>query len=159
MPLATRLGEGWILVLIVVPALYIYDRKNFYRHLVLLSAVLLATGLVGRVIKSLVDRPRPLKEMADLIDSHRVVLHVLGKPLREFSFPSGHTLTAFSAATFLSYQYRRYALLFMFAALLTGLSRIYMGAHFPSDVLGGMVISIGMTWAICYLIQKYYDKK
>lgn len=159
MPLATRLGEGWILALIVIPALYIYDRKNFYRHLVLLSAVLLATGLVGRVIKSLVDRPRPLKEMADLIDSHRVVLHVLGKPLREFSFPSGHTLTAFSAATFLSYQYRRYTAFFMSVALLTGLSRVYVGAHFPSDVLGGMIMAISITWTMCYLTQKYYDKK
>ncbi|MHB8483336.1 MAG: phosphatase PAP2 family protein [Nitrospiria bacterium] len=161
MPIATRLGEVWLIVLIVIPALYWYDRRNFYTHVALFSAALLVTGLIGRGIKIFVDRPRPLKDMADLIESHRVYVHVIGPRLRELSFPSGHTLSAFSAATFLSYQYKRYTVLFMSVALLTGLSRVYVGAHFPADVLGGMIIAISITWTLCYLTQKYYyhDKK
>ncbi len=155
MPLATRLGEVWLLALLIIPLLYLTDKKRFFRNFALLFAVLLVTGVIGRIAKHFIDRPRPLKEMAGLIEAHQAYIHVLGKQLREYSFPSGHTLSVFSAATFLSFQFKRYSTLFFSLALLTGISRVYVGAHFPLDVLGGVFIGISVTWVICYFVRKF----
>jgi undecaprenyl-diphosphatase len=156
MPVFTRMGEIWLMVLIVVPVLYRHDKKNFYKYLLLFAGGLILTGVVGRILKMLIDRPRPLKEMALLIQSHQVYIHVIGKSLREYSFPSGHTFSAFSGATFLSLLFRRWSPLFFAIALMTGLSRIYVGAHFPTDVLAGMVIGTGTTLFFCLLVDKVW---
>lgn len=158
MPLATRLGEVWLLAILIIPLLYLTDKKRFFRNFALLFAVLLATGVIGKIVKHFIDRPRPLKEMAGLIEAHQATIHVLGQQLREYSFPSGHTLSVFSAATFLSFLFKRYSPLFFSLALLTGISRVYVGAHFPLDVLGGAFIGISVTWVICYFVRKYDPK-
>lgn len=158
MPFFTRLGEIWLMAIVIVPALYIADKRNFYQNLGLFAGALILSALVARILKYLVDRPRPLKDMANLIDAHRVYIHVIGKSLRETSFPSGHTVSAFSAATFLSGLFKRWALLFFSIAMLTGISRIYVGAHFPLDVLGGILIGTSITSVFCILINRYYFK-
>ncbi len=158
MPFFTRVGEIWLMALIVVPLLYFNDKKNFYKHLALFAGALILSGIVGRILKHFFDRPRPLKEMAALIESHQVYIHVLGKELREYSFPSGHTLSAFSGATFLSILFKRWSPLFFSVAVLTGLSRIYVGAHFPIDVIGGMFVGILVTALFCFLADKYFFK-
>jgi len=158
MPIFTRLGEIWLMLPLLLPLLYFGDQNNFKKHLILLAGGLILSALAGRLVKYLVDRPRPLKEMSDLILAHKVYVHVLGAELREYSFPSGHTISAFSAATFLSFLFRRGAPLFFFIAILTGLSRIYVGAHFPLDVLGGMTIGISVTAIFCFLADRYYFK-
>ncbi len=158
MPLATRLGEVWLLGLLIIPLLYLTDKKRFLRNIAILLVVLLATGVIGRILKHVIDRPRPLKDMAGLIEAHQAIIHVLGNPLREYSFPSGHTLSVFSAATFLSFLFKKYSPLFFSLALLTGISRVYVGAHFPLDVLGGAAIGILVTWLICYVVRKYDPK-
>ena len=155
MPYFTLIGEIWVMAIFIVPILYFHDKKNFYRHLALFAGALIFTGLMGRIIKYLVDRPRPLKEMASLIQAHQIYIHVLGKELREYSFPSGHTLSAFTAASYLSLVLKRWSPLFFSIALLTGLSRIYVGAHFPLDVLGGMLIGIAVTIPFCLLADKF----
>ena len=82
-----------------------------------------------------------------------------GHKMSDASFPSGHSLTSFCfwtgcvmAAALLGLGASQYALLAVattLTILFTGLSRIYMGVHFPSDVVGGYVI--GIVWCIvCY---------
>lgn len=155
MPAFTRLGEIWLMVLIVIPLLYWHDKKHFYKYLLLFAGGLILTGIVGRFLKILIDRPRPLKEMAALIESHQIYVHVIGRSLRENSFPSGHTYSVFSGATFLSMLFKRWSPLFFSCALITGLSRIYVGAHFPLDVMGGMILGVGVTFVFCLLTDSY----
>lgn len=68
---------------------------------------------------------------------------------RSFSFPSNHASNMFALATFLSYNYSRAGLLCFPAAALVGYSRIYVGSHYPFDVLGGALwgILIGLLSA------------
>jgi membrane-associated phospholipid phosphatase len=76
-----------------------------------------------------------------------------------YSFPSGHTTSAFAMATSLSLSYKKWyvALPAYLYAGMVGYSRMRLGVHFPSDVLGGMVIGVGsglLVWQLDRLINK-----
>jgi undecaprenyl-diphosphatase len=139
---ATWLGNGVVLAAIVLPVLWTLDRHRFWQHVLVLGLALALSGMIGHLLKVLVHRPRPLKDMADLIAAHQVYIHILWQPLRENSMPSGRAHTAFAVATSLGLLYRRWVLLFFALATLTGLSRVYVGAHYPSDVIVGAFIGI-----------------
>jgi membrane-associated phospholipid phosphatase len=101
------------------------------------------SSVVNAALKAVIGRPRP--DSSDLRLGDNIV------PLRApttSSFPSGHTLAAFCAATVLSEKgdLRGNALLFGSAGLI-GASRIHLGAHHGSDVLGGMAIGIALGLA------------
>jgi undecaprenyl-diphosphatase len=95
----------------------------------------------------------------------RIGLLVLGKPLRikssraaqgridGRSFPSSHTMNAFSVATVCAIFYRRRGWLAFLPALLVGYSRIYTGSHWPSDVLISIVLALGTTFLLVALSQ------
>ena len=89
----------------------------------LLSSAFIGGGLVVLGMKQIVRRKRPLEDE-------------LGDP----SFPSGHTSIAFSMATVLGYQYPKWRIPLYIGAGLVGLSRIYLGRHYASDVLMGAAV-------------------
>ncbi len=91
-------------------------------------AMLCATALVQGPAKAVFRRRRPF--------AHRVAT-VVGVRPTDSSFPSGHTAGSFAAATALTAFYPRQGPLLMLAAGGVGLSRVYLGHHFPSDVLVG----------------------
>lgn len=93
---------------------------------------------------------------------HRIGPTPLGlQPWPEFSlmhinyaFPSGHTSRAFALATSLSHFYPKHKRLFFIAAMLIGFSRIYIGAHYPLDVLGGAIVGIAIPIIFYKQIKK-----
>jgi undecaprenyl-diphosphatase len=95
-------------------------------------AALAGSHLVVQLLKLCVGRTRPYL----VIPGARLSAH----PLRDRSFPSGHTTAAFTLATSLSLAYPPLAYICFPLALLVGLSRIYLGLHYPSDVLIGAVL-------------------
>lgn len=111
---------------------------------------MLALGLSGLfvncVIKNLVARPRPFTKIEGLT-------YLIKRP-RDYSFPSGHTSASFAAAVvFIRKMPKRYGIPFMVLAVLIALSRLYLGVHYPTDVLGGAII--GML--IAFLAMWIYD--
>jgi membrane-associated phospholipid phosphatase len=70
------------------------------------------------------------------------------------SFPSGHTSTSFACATVLSFFVPRAAPAFYLLALAIGFSRIYVGVHWPLDVVGGIVLGVAVGLAVTALLRR-----
>jgi undecaprenyl-diphosphatase len=117
--------------------LFLVRRENFWRELLLVTVIVALGGLLVQLLKEYFERGRPLLVFGDNV-------RVLGIHLYHNSFPSGHTQAGFSAATFVAMRLRnwKYTVLFFLFAACVGISRIYVGAHFPSDVVAGAIVGI-----------------
>jgi undecaprenyl-diphosphatase len=71
------------------------------------------------------------------------------------SFPSGHAATSFAAATVLTFARPRWAPAFYLLALAIGFSRVYVGVHYPLDIVGGAVLGIGVAVALRFLARRW----
>jgi membrane-associated phospholipid phosphatase len=98
------------------------------------------------------QRERPYISYPDLIFPY--------EPLSSYSFPSGHTSLAFSTATALSLKYPKWYVIVpsYFWACSVGYSRMNLGVHYPSDVLGGAVVGIGSAF-IGFKLNEWWWKK
>ncbi len=120
-------GLAWLLTLVIAA---IVDRKRGRR--VLLQVVppfWVATMTVEYPIKYFFRRARPFVDVVQAI--------AIGKKPGTYSFPSGHSAAAFAGAWLLHRHYPRLTPLWYTIALLVGVSRIFLGAHYPGDVLSG----------------------
>lgn len=100
-----------------------------------MGILLSISELLVYVVKRLVNRPRPFKSLDNVITCRL--------PACKYSFPSGHTCAAFSIAFALSCAFPGSREIFLVMAALVGISRVYLGVHYPSDVLVGMLIAYG----------------
>ena len=69
--------------------------------------------------------------------------------LHDFSFPSGHTLVSFEAATALTVYHRKWGIAALVLAALIAYSRLYLFVHYPTDVLVGAVLGVGIALLAC----------
>ena len=145
----TKLGDGgifWLalaLVLLVIPK----TRKCG----ISIFAAMAFSYIIGNLgLKPLVARPRPFTVATD-------VALIIDKP-GEFSFPSGHTLHAFTAATAIFCYYRKPGVAAYVLAALIAFSRMYLFVHYPTDILAGAVLGILDALLISCLLNKYVSK-
>ena len=152
--IASWLGNGAVLVAIIVPLMFAFARPILKRHLVPLVLATAVGGLAVFALKIACDRPRPPAGLAALGVE---VSAPLGVP-PDRSFPSGHAQTAFAAAVYLSLLFPRGAVLFLALAALVGLSRVALGVHYPSDVLAGALIGSALSIA-AFLIARRIERR
>jgi membrane-associated phospholipid phosphatase len=139
----SRACEGWAVALLglVWIAFLERTRKGMTRALLPLAIALLVDGLVVQLVKHLWNVPRPL---AVLGAEH---IRLLAEPLRQHSMPSGHASAAALLAVYLTLRYGlRGAPLFLLA-LLGGVARVYVGAHWGRDVAVGWLIGAAVGFA------------
>lgn len=148
-------------VLIILALLILGGKKGRIAVLLGLIVVTLSDQLSSSVIKPLVGRIRPCHPDF-LIEGAR---YLIGYK-RSFAFPSSHAANMASAALWFSYQYKRYTWIFVAIAILVGYSRIYVGVHYPIDVLGGYVVGVFCAFMVIYaekgiskLLQKRSDQQ
>ena len=124
----------WMAPLLVVWLVLLWrgGRRDRVAALLVLLAIGASDAISARVLKPGIGRVRPCHELENV----RLLVSCGGK----HSFPSNHAANAFAATVTLSFFYRRYAGYFLSAALLVGLSRIFVGVHYPGDVLGGFIV-------------------
>ena len=106
--------------------------------MIALVSIVLAVALKS-FINAVIARPRPF-------DSHPELFH-LSFRVDPASFPSGHTLFSWAiASSFVMSGYRKLGVFLLVCAILVSLGRVFSGVHYPSDVLAGMIIGVGMAW-------------
>lgn len=161
-PYITHFGNG-ILSVIVVVALLFYR----YRLAIIASLSFLLSGITTQALKHSIftDALRPVKffEGQDIVHTvSDVVMHMFN------SFPSGHATTAFALFFMLAIMLKGkkpvLSVSFLVLAVLGGYSRVYLGQHFPADVLAGSFIGVAIT-GLCFkilnetLLQKPWSSK
>ena len=120
-----------VLLFVLVPR---RGRRESSRHGALAAAVSAAVALgAAQVLAVLVDRPRPYV-------AHPEAVHLFVARSADPSFPSDHATAAFAIAFALLLRSRRLGSLALLMASLLALGRVAVGAHYPSDVLGGALL-------------------
>jgi len=151
-PYITDLGNGWtIIALSAILALF------NYRTAFLMATTYAITSLSVQIVKYIADASRPaLLYQDELSRIHQVKDVYL---LKYYSFPSGHTVTAFSTALLVTYllKNKNWGWLLFIVAVAVGYSRMYLSEHFFEDVTVGSALGVVLTvlW-ISYIDSKQF---
>ncbi len=143
----TKMGNITIVLLIIIVLLLKLNRKNQE----ILSFTVIITVLSNQIIKYIIKRPRP---------NHIRLIKQGG-----YSFPSGHAMISIALYGFLLYYIQincknkkkkvLLSLLLTILILTIGCSRIYVGVHYPTDIIGGYCLSIYILKMVIYFYQEH----
>ncbi len=143
----TRFGETLLAETILVFGILIFDKAKRLEKIAVSSAGILITHWASIYLKALFHRPRPFQIWPQI--------HVIyGKPFNG-ALPSGHTSIAFAAAFLADYLYPGKMRWTYAVAAWIGITRIYIGVHYPTDILAGAVTGIACAALTCKLIWRH----
>ncbi|MGQ9706435.1 MAG: phosphatase PAP2 family protein [bacterium] len=109
-----------------------FNRMTVLIFITALITVLITDAIVCRIIKTIIARPRPPYD--DIFV--RLLINTTNSP----SMPSAHASDSFATFTFTYIIYRRWALILLPLAILVSYSRVYVGVHYPFDIIVGAII-------------------
>ena len=140
MPKITFLGNGG-LIWIAAAIIMIFFKK--YRKIGIMIGTGLSAGvIIGNILlKNLIARERPCW-------INETVQMLISTP-QDYSFPSGHTLSSFVAATIIMHSDRRMGIAAYVFASIIAFSRLYLYVHFPTDILAGALLGIIIGLIVC----------
>jgi undecaprenyl-diphosphatase len=146
MPFITEFKNWRILFFLIILAMLIFGRKKERIAAVLVLIVLGVTdSSVNLLLKSWIGRVRPCNVFSQV--------HLLAGCSHSGSFPSSHAANIFAAGTILTFFYRRVWLIWLAIAVTVSFSRIYVGVHYPLDVVGGAFYGI-LLGAVVLMVSK-----
>jgi undecaprenyl-diphosphatase len=139
----SRIGsQGAIWLLIAVLAALYWRRPAIFLYVALADLV---AGVSGALLRQAIGRERPPLRFPE---PHPLV-HVPGNP----SFPSGHAATSFACAATLAWLTPLSPIALYALATLIAFSRVYVGVHYPLDVIGGAALGLGVATALRLLVE------
>lgn len=152
----TQLGDTYFVVPMMILGLVLCLSKKTRKYgMSLFFAIIIGTLITNLIAKPLVARARPYVSLAG--DSQFMQWYKEAGALTESdkSFPSGHTTAAFEMATamFLVVKNKKVKWIFPVYAVLIGCSRLYLMVHYPTDVIGGMIVGI-VSGVLAYFVTK-----
>jgi undecaprenyl-diphosphatase len=151
MKFITRLGDAGFIWILITGILL--SRKKTRKVGILSSCALIGSLIINNgILKNLVARIRPYEAVNGLV--------LMINKQTDWSFPSGHTGSSFACATVLFLNLPRpYGILALVLATFIGLSRLYVGIHYPSDVLFGAVNGIIIGYVVDKIGKKMLSKE
>ena len=139
----TRIGtQGAIWLLIAIIAALYWRRPAIFLYVALAD---LLAGVSSDLLRHAIGRERPPLRFPE---PHPLV-HVPGNP----SFPSGHAATSFACAATLAWLTPLSPVALYVLAALIAFSRVYVGVHYPLDVIGGAALGLGVATALRLLVE------
>ncbi len=147
---------GSTAILGILPALILMLKKGS-RHYGFTIAVSMILGQIAGslLLKNIVMRPRPFNLPQGILAADTLLI---SPPMGEYSFPSGHSVTAFSSASALYFYNKKLGVAAYIIAAFIGLSRIYLYVHFPTDVLAGAALGIMCGFFSRFIVNKVLAK-
>ena len=158
MPVVTVLGDAgafWIGMAVV----FLFIPKYRKVGLGMGAALLIGLLVCNITLKPLVARIRPYDYMAEHYD---VTIKLLIEAQHDFSFPSGHTIASFEAATVLMIHNKKIGIPATILASIIAFSRLYLYVHYPTDVIVSVILGICFGFLGNWLVQKgfsLYERK
>lgn len=143
----TTMGNGLILAILVGLLLLLDVRAFVFGVILLIASAIMVSG-----IKAVYPTLRPLSILTSV--------HVLGPELRSGAFPSGHSASSLALAlALIPYFSLKYYGPAVFLACLVGVSRVFVAAHFPGDVIGGWVCALALFWLARPVLIPFIDNR
>ncbi|SDN67792.1 phosphatase PAP2 family protein [Bacillus sp. OK048] len=143
-----------VIVLMILVIIFLYKVLHHRLELILLISAILGSAVLNQILKQVFHRIRP--------NFHRLI------DISGYSFPSGHAMNAFTVYVIISFLLWRHipskwgrSLLICISTVMIlaiGISRIYLGVHYPSDIIGGYLAS-GFWLAVAIWFFQYYKEK
>lgn len=144
-PFYTSLGEDGIIWIALGLILFI-PKKYRKTGIMVLAALLVMLVVNNIVLKNLIARPRPCwtyPEMVQLVHNPS-----------SYSFPSGHTTSAFAVAFTVFSQHKKLGKVIIVMAAIMAFTRLYVFVHFPTDIYGGILVAAVITTFVCFMEKK-----
>ena len=117
---------------------------------IVLCVLLICFGITNLLIKNAVARPRPF-------DTYTQIIPLITRP-KDYSFPSGHTCASFAVALVcLRMLPGKWGILPVVLAGMIAFSRLYLGVHYPGDVLAGFLVALLTSTVACRLMRRTFS--
>ena len=153
MPVITLLGDAgifWIAIAVVL----MFFPKTRKIGFGMGAALLMGLVICNIMLKPMIALIRPYDYQ---LEHFGVTIKLLIDAQHDFSFPSGHTIASFEAATVILLHNKKFGIPAMVLACLIAFSRLYLYVHYPTDVIASVILGIGLAYLGKFLVQKGYD--
>ena len=147
----TFLGDGgWFWILLAVVLLIM--KKTRKAGAAAAIALVIGALITNVCLKNMVARVRPY-------DTYSALIPIVTKPI-DWSFPSGHTCASFASAfVYFRLLPKKYGIPALVLACMIAFSRLYLGVHYPTDVLAGFLIGLLASVLSVWMVRRFYDHK
>ena len=144
----TMLGEQYFFIIVISFIYWNVSKKEGFK----LASAFIFSSMVNAVLKITFHTSRPFEKLGS-ISGKRI------ETATGYSFPSGHTQGATTFFITLSQIIRKklFTIIAIIILLLVGISRVYLGVHWPVDVVAAVLIGIAVAYIFCSLIDNHYD--
>ena len=132
------------IIIIIFSLLFKGGRRGRIAVAIIIISVGLADAASAQILKPFFARLRPSHELTEGI---RILMGKGG----QYGFVSSHAANVFAAAVVFGYFYPRHKLTYFIIAVLVAFSRVYVGVHYPADIIFGGLLGYGLAWAVLSL--------